>query len=139
MKVTTAMLADAAVVQGGKLYIHGGGWDALWVETLPATQPAMAFAWIFQVEYGEALKEIRFVVDLVDEDDTPAGPRLEAALNAGHPPGSRPGAPVFIPLQWTLNLIEFAHAGGYRVRLSVGDRELASVPFRVIQRTSTES
>jgi hypothetical protein len=134
MKVTTAMLADAAVVQGGKLYIHGGGWDTLWVETLPATQPAMAFAWIFQVEYSEALEEIRFVVELLDEDEAPTGSRLEAALNAGHPPGSRRGAPVFIPLQWTLNLVEFPHAGGYRIRVSVGERELASVPFRVIQR-----
>jgi hypothetical protein len=128
------MLADAAVVQGGKLYIHGGGWDTLWVETLPATQPAMAFAWIFELEDAEALEELRFVVELLDEDDAPTGPRLEAALNAGHPPGSRPGAPVFIPLQWTLNLVELPRAGGYRVRIHVGERELASVPFRVVQR-----
>jgi hypothetical protein len=134
MKVPTAMLADAAVVQGGKLYIHGGGWDTLWVETLPATQPAMAFAWIFELEDAEALEELRFVVELLDEDDAPTGPRLEAALNAGHPPGSRPGAPVFIPLQWTLNLVELPRAGGYRVRIHVGERELASVPFRVVQR-----
>jgi hypothetical protein len=61
-------LEPRSAASGGKLYIHGGGWDTLWVETLPATQPAMAFAWIFQVEYSEALEEIRFVIELLDED-----------------------------------------------------------------------
>jgi hypothetical protein len=133
MNVTAAMLADAAVVQGGKLYIHGGGWDSIRVEALPAMQPTMAIAWIFRIEYSEALEEISVVVELLDEDDTAIGPRLEATLTAGHPPGSRAGAPIFVPLQWTLTQVELPAAGGYRFRIWVGDRELASVPFRVLQ------
>jgi hypothetical protein len=134
MKITAAMLADAATVQQGKLYIHGGGWDAISVESLPATQPSMALAWIFRVEYAEALQDIPFIVDLLDEDDTPLDLRLEAAINVGHPPGSRPGDPTFVPFQWTLNLLPLPQAGGYRFRIRVEERELASIPFRVVHR-----
>jgi hypothetical protein len=134
MDVTAAMLADAAAVQGGKLYIHGGGWNAISVESLPVTHPSMAFAWVFRVEYAEALQDIQFVVELLDEDDTPLDPRLEAAINVGHPPGSRRGDPTFVPFQWTLPLLTLPRVGGYRFRIRIEDRELVSVPFRVIQR-----
>jgi hypothetical protein len=139
MNVTAAMLADAAVVQGGKLYIHGGGWDSIWVETLPATHPTMALAWILRIEYSEALEEIALVVEMLDEDDTTSGPRLDVGLTAGHPPGSRRGAPIFVPLQWTLTQVELSRTGGYRFRICEGDRELASVPFHVLQKRQAAS
>jgi hypothetical protein len=128
------MLADAAAVAGGKLYVHGGGWDSISVESLPAVHPSMAVVWVFRVEYAEALQDIPISVELVDEDDAPLDVRLEAVVNVGHPPGSRPGAPTFMPLQWTLTLLDLPHAGGYRFRICAGEDELASVPFRVIQR-----
>jgi hypothetical protein len=134
MEVTSSMLADAAAVAGGKLYVHGGGWDSISVESLPAVHPSMAVVWVFQVEYAEALQDIPFSVELVDEDNASLDVRLEAVINVGHPPGSRPGAPTFMPLQWTLPLLNLPRAGGYRFRICVGENELASVPFRVIQR-----
>jgi hypothetical protein len=134
MEVTSAMLADAAAVAGGKLYVHGGGWDSISVESLPAVHPSMAVVWVFRVEYAEALQDIPCSVELVDEDGASLDVRLEAVINVGHPPGSRPGAPTFMPLQWTLNLLNLPRAGGYRFRICVGENELASVPFRVIQR-----
>ena len=128
------MLADAATVQQGKLYIHGGGWDAISVESLPVIHPSMAFAWMFRVEYAVALRDIRFVVELLDEDDALLDPRLEAAINVGHPPGSRLGDPTSVPFQWTLPLLTLPRLGGYRFRIRIEDRELVSVPFRVVQR-----
>src|SRR5436305_1159904 len=35
MRVTSAMLADNALVADGKLYIHGGAWDRLTVSQVP--------------------------------------------------------------------------------------------------------
>jgi hypothetical protein len=134
MEVTSSMLADAAAVAGGKLYVHGGGWDSISVESLPAVHPSMAVVWMFRVEYAEALQDIPISVELVDEDDASLDVRLEAVVNVGHPPGSRPGAPTFMPLQWTLTLLNLPRAGGYRFRIYAGEDELASVPFRVIQR-----
>jgi hypothetical protein len=139
MDLTTAMLADAAVVESGKFYIHGGGWDSISVESLPATHPTLALALILRIEYAEALQDIPFSVELLDEDNVPLGPRLEAMINVGHPPGSRPGAPTFMPLQWTLNMVTLPRAGGYRFRISTGENQLGSVPFRVIHRPSRQS
>ncbi len=138
MDLTTAMLADAAVVQAGKLYIHGGGWDSISVEALPATHPTFALVLILRIEYAEALQNIPFSAELLDEDNVSLGPRLEAVINVGHPPGSRPGAPTFMPIQWTLNMVELPHAGGYQFRVSTGEKQLGSVPFRVIHRLGRE-
>jgi hypothetical protein len=137
MELTTAMLADAAIVQAGKLYIHGGGWDSISVESLPATHPTLALALILRIEYAEALQDIPLLIELVDEDDAHLGPRLEAVINVGHPPGSRPGAPTFMPIQWTLNIVNLPRAGGYEFRISSGENRLGFVPFRVIHRPST--
>jgi hypothetical protein len=134
MKLTTAMLADAAVVESGKLYVHGGGWDSISVQSVPSTHPTMALALIIRIEYAEALKDLPLSMELLDEDDTPAGPRLEATINVGHPPKSRLGAPTFLPVQWTLPMLELPRAGGFRFRICSGETELGSVPFRVIDR-----
>jgi len=131
MQVTTAMLADAASVEGGKLFIHGGAWDTIDVGSVPVTQPTMALALVFRIEYDEALADLPIVIELVDEDDHPLGPRIEGIINAGHPPRTRRGSPIFQPLAVTFNLVPLDHEGGYRVKVSSGERELVSVPFRV--------
>jgi hypothetical protein len=135
MDVTTAMLADAASVESGKLFIHGGAWDTIDVGSVPAMQPTMALALVFRIEYDEALADIPIVIELLDEDDHPLGPRIEGVINAGHPPRTRRGTPTFQPLAMTFNMIPFDHEGGYRFKVSSGERELASAPFRV--RTAT--
>jgi hypothetical protein len=131
MEVTAAMLADAASVEGGKLFIHGGGWDTIDVAAVPATHPAMALVLIFRIEYDEALADIPIVIELLDEDDKPLELRLEGKINAGHPPRLRRGMPTFHPLALAFPMLTFQHEGGYRFRVTSGDRELASIPLRV--------
>ncbi|TMK87338.1 MAG: hypothetical protein E6G44_00360 [Actinobacteria bacterium] len=131
MRATAALLADAARVENGKLYVHGGAWDTIAVDAFPATHPTMALVLVYRVEYSEALTDWPIVVELLDEDDRPVGPRLDGTINAGHPPGTIRGSPVFIPQSITMNLLPFEKGGGYRFRVSSGDSELASVPFRV--------
>ena len=55
MELSTAMVADAAHVADGKMYILGGQWDRLTVAKFPAQHPAMALALVLKVEYTEAL------------------------------------------------------------------------------------
>jgi len=131
MRATTAMLADAARVESGKLFIHGGGWDSINVNTIPATHPTMALVLVLRIEYDQALTDIPFVIDLLDEDDQSLGVRIEGVINAGHPPRIKPGTPTFQPLAMVFNMVSFPHEGGYRFRVTSGDSELASVPFRV--------
>ncbi len=131
MQVTTAMLADAASVERGKLFVHGGGWDNIDVAAIPAVHPTMALVLIFQIDYGEALDDIPIVIELLDEDDKPLELRIEGKINAGHPPRTRRGTPTFHPLALPFNMLTFDHEGGYRFRVTSGDDELASIPFRV--------
>jgi hypothetical protein len=91
----------------------------------------MALVLVFRIEYDEALTDIPIVITLLDEDDQPAGPRIEGTINAGHPPRTRRGTPTFHPLPVTINMLEFGHEGGYRFKVTSGEHELASVPFRV--------
>jgi len=129
------MLADAASVERGKLFVHGGGWDNITVGAIPVIHPTMALVLIFRIEYDEALADIPIVIELLDEDDKPLELRLEGKINTGHPPGTRRGTPTFYPLAPTFNMVTFDHEGGYRFKVTSGDDVLASVPFRV--RTAT--
>jgi hypothetical protein len=58
MHLTSAMLADAAVVERGKLYVHGGGWDSISVDVFPAAHPTLAVVLIVQLEYFEAERDL---------------------------------------------------------------------------------
>jgi len=131
MQVTTAMLADAASVESGKLYVHGGGWDTIDVAAVPATHPTLALVLIFRIEYDEALADIPIVIELLDEDDKPLELRLEGKMNAGHPPRLRPGTATFHPLALPFAMLTFQREGGYRFRVTSQGREVASIPLRV--------
>lgn len=141
MELTAALLADAARIENGKLYIYGGGWDTITVASFPTMHPTMSLAWILRIEYDEALSDIPIMVELIDEDGSPLGPRLEGVINTGHAPRQQRGTPSFIPQTFTLNLLQFEKPGTYSFRIRSGETELGAVPFRLIllqQGPSTE-
>jgi hypothetical protein len=63
------MLADAADVHAGKLYIHGGGWNTIYAAQVPATHPLLALVVVFRLDWHEANETIPLEVDLADEDE----------------------------------------------------------------------
>lgn len=130
------MLADAATVADGKLYIHGGGWGVITGDTLPLTQPSMSLVWTLRVEYDEAMQDIPLTIDLLTEEDQAAGVHVEGIVNVGHPPGSRRGSPSSVHQALTFAALPFQEAGGYRFRISSGEQELASVPFTILIQNS---
>lgn len=125
------MLADAASVAEGKLYVHGGAWDRIATKSLPTTHPTMTLVLVFRVEYSEALQDIPVRIEILDEDNQPLGQAIQGMINAGHAPRTVPGTPAFAPFTWTLNGMQFERAGRYRFRVLEGEREIASVPFEV--------
>ena len=125
------MLADAASVESGKVFVHGGGWDTLYAAAIPTTHPTMALVLIFQINYDEALSDIPIVIELLDEDDKPLELRVEGKISAGHPPRLQRGAPTFHPLALTFKMLTFDHEGGYRFKVTSGDDVLASIPLQV--------
>lgn len=128
------MLADAARVESGKLYVHGGAWDRLAAASFPTTQPSMALVLVARVEYDEAGVEYPLTIELLDEDDRPLGPRVDGRITTKRSADARPGAPTFVPQALTLAMVRFEHAGGYRFRVTSEGTELASVPFELRER-----
>ena len=125
-----AIIADAATVQAGKLYIHGGGWDRIFTTALPWVHPSLAIAFVLRVEYLEALTDHPVVIELVDDDEQPVFPRIEGTVRVGHPPMIAPGSPIFVPQAITLNSLQFARHGTFRFRITAGGAS-AEVPFYV--------
>jgi len=98
----TMLLADAAQVADGKLYILGGGWSMVG----PAPAP-MAVAAKLSIDSHELGREMHWELFLEDADghpvllDTPQGPmplEVRGELRAEPLPGLRAGTPVDLPL-----------------------------------------
>ena len=135
MKLTAALLADAARVESGKLYVHGGGWDVLWSPTAPATHPSMALVLLFRFEFSDALENTPVTIELLDDDNARMPFRLEEQLNVGHPAGSARGSAIFVPQAITISQLVLPKYGGYEFRVTSRQDELASVPFRLAPAT----
>ncbi len=133
MDLVAAMIADAAVVERGKLYIHGAGWDTIYAGSVPVTHPLMALALLFRVPYSEALVDIPISIELVDEDGRGITPpaKVEGKINVGHAPGTKPGWPIAVPQAIQFQGLQLPKVGGYSFRITSGQTELASVLFRL--------
>jgi hypothetical protein len=133
MKLTSAMLADAAQVQSGKLYVLGGGFDTISVRQLPATHRSVSLAMVAEVAPDERQQDLELTVQLVDEDGAEIGVVAKGKLRVGAPPNLPPGSPSIVPIVSPFHNITFAEAKGYAFVVSMNDTELTRVKFRVVK------
>ncbi len=126
MKAASFLLADAAVVLDGKLYVHGGGWDRIYTATLPSTHPSLSLAAVLEIDYTEAPDEHELHLQLIGPDQEPCGVGAIAQFATGHAPGSIKGAPAYVPFAMTIPFVTFHQAGRHRWELSVNDERLAT-------------
>ncbi|MGH3198881.1 MAG: DUF6941 family protein [Streptosporangiaceae bacterium] len=117
MELLSAMVADAATAFNGKLYVHGGGWDALVVREFPADHPAMALALILCADSSEAPRMGELRVQLVDEDGNDAGAGAAATLGFGHNPLHKAGQKTVAPVAIPFEKIRFEKPGQYEFRI----------------------
>jgi len=98
----TLLLADAAQVADGKLFVLGAGWQ--WTGPGPVS---MAVAVLIEVPWDQTNVRHRWELDLVDADGAPV--RVPTAngsepvvargeFEVGRPPGSVPGASLPVPV-----------------------------------------
>lgn len=133
MKLTSVMLADAAQVQSGKLFVLGGGFDTISVRSLPATHRSLSLAMVAEVGPDERQRDLELHISLIDEDGTPIGVEAEGKLRVGAPPNLPPGSPSVVPIVSPFHNITFPAAKGYTFVVSLDDTELARIRFRVVQ------
>ena len=125
------MLADAAAVLDGKLYIHGGGWDQLASPRLPFTVPNVALVLVIEHEWDETHTDMELQVQIYDEDGKPTRFGAIGTIRVGRPIMAKPGAPVSNPLVLTFPNLTVQRTGRYIFRVQVNGEEIGSVPFSV--------
>ncbi|NOX23754.1 MAG: hypothetical protein GXP36_11785 [Actinobacteria bacterium] len=133
MKITTAMLADAAQVQGGKLFVMGGGFDTISARKFPVVHRAITVALIAEVQPDERHRELEIAVNLIDEDGQDIGVAAQGRLRVGAPPTLPPGSPSYVPIVTPFYNVRFPTPMGYAFAVRFEDEELTRITFRIVQ------
>lgn len=96
------LLCDYAQISDGKLHIIGGGIDRI---SGPGLPPGFTVAIHMQIPWDKANQPIPFTLELLTEDgravvtdERGVEIRIQGAVEAGRPPGLKPGTPLGMPL-----------------------------------------
>ena len=133
MRLTTAMLADAAQVQGGKLFVLGGGFDTISARTVPVVHRSLTLAMVAEVDPDERHRDLEIAISLIDEDGTPMDVEAKGKLRVGAPPNLPPGSASIVPIVSPFYNIRFPEDKGYAFVVRFEDEELSRVRFRVVK------
>lgn len=132
MRFDFAMLADAAQVVEGKLYIHGGALTRITAGALPWTQP-IAMGMRLEPDADDDLsREFRFRLTVVGPDSDVLAEH-ETPLSLQRPQADPPaeGEPLGVVLGLTLNGLVFRSYGLHRITLGFDGAE-SELRFAVV-------
>jgi hypothetical protein len=127
------MLADAAQVQGGKLFVLGGGFDTISARTLPVVHRNLTVALVAEVDPDERHRNLEIMITLIDEDGRELGVEAKGKMRVGAPPNLPPGSSSIVPIVSPFYNVRFEEAKGYAFIVSYEDEELARITFRVVE------
>ncbi len=131
MKVEWIILADHAETINNKLYLMGGGWETLTVNTAFPLRHPCGIAVAFSVPWNETNQVHDIAVDIVDEDEAHELASISGQLEVGRPAGIRLGQSQRV--QFALNLmLELNQPGVYAVKAKIEGQELDRAVFRVV-------
>src|SRR6478672_178282 len=86
MNLEWLILADGAQVVDGKLYLLGGGWDIITVNTGFPTQKHLAVAASFRVPWLETNEKHQIEIEIADADGGSVA-KVEGQVIVGRPAG----------------------------------------------------
>jgi hypothetical protein len=130
MEIDFLILADAAKVAVGKLYLLGGGWDRLAVNALPTVQ-SVGVAVGVMVPWGDTNAPHQLSLTVEDEDGGAVLPPVEVRLEVGRPPGLPAGADQRVMVAFNAQL-SLSRLGGYAVTASLGGGVQRRLRFGVV-------
>lgn len=132
------MLADAAQVSGGKLFILGGGWTRLPTPTFPLQRP-FDLAIRVIVPWTETNRKLTFELQMVDEDGkSMLDNAVRAEISVGRPVTIKDGSDQVVPLTLRLPSVKLAKAGRYAFVLSHEDEEVARTAFDLVHKPAAQ-
>jgi hypothetical protein len=123
------ILADAAQVQGEKLFMLGGGWSQVRAKQFPA-QHQMAVAAGILIPWLQTNMQHEFRVQVRDEEGKTFG-EITGKFEQGRPPGLPPGTTqrVMLAINFTIRIEKACEAVA---ELSLDGNIAKSVPFRIV-------
>lgn len=129
MRVEWLILADYTEIIGGKLYLMGGGWDVLTVNTgFPLARP-VGLAAAFSVPWNETNQRHNVEIEFLTDDGQPVG-KVSAQFEVGRPAGIKAGQEQRFQLAANVPL-NLAGPGTYVIAARVEGQEEVRVPFNV--------
>ena len=132
VRLTTAMLADSAQVQGGKLNILGGGFETIRARAVPVVHRNLNVALILEVGPDERNQDLDIVIDIIDEDGQELGVQARGRLRVPDQPQLPPGATSQVAVVSPFFNVRFPEAKGYTFIIRQGDDELGRLRLRVV-------
>ena len=129
MEVEWLILADAAQVVGGKLYLLGGGWDRLTMNRPLPTAQNLAVAASFRVPWNETNIRHTFKIVFADGDGKEIG-KVEGGFEVGRPAGIPPGQDQRTQIAVGVTM-RIEKLGTYQVTSELDGQEDRVFPFSV--------
>ena len=130
MDMEFLILADAAEVAGGKLYLIGGGWQTLTINTGFPEQHPFAIALGLSVPWNETNQRHNVTVEISDEDGNQAA-KVSGQLEVGRPPGIPVGQPQLVMIAMSA-ILGVKKPGNFVIVARIEDQEAKRVPFRIM-------
>ncbi len=134
MQVEWLILADAAQVVGGKLYLLGGGWDQIIVNKAFPIDQRMALALGINVPWNETNQKHNLEIEIVSEDvateETKSLMKMGGQFEIGRPAGIRQGQEQRFQMAMDMT-IKIATAGTKTVIARIEGQEVKRVVFNV--------
>ena len=124
------VLADSAQVVGNKLFLMGGGWDVLTINTGFPAQHRMALAVAFRVPWNETNQKHNSEIELRTEDGQTLL-KIEGQFEVGRPAGIKGGQDQRMQFAADLS-VPITAPGTYVVAVRLEGQELYKTYFNVI-------
>ena len=135
MEVEWLILADSAQVVGDKLYLLGGGWDLLTVNTAFPVEQRSAIAVSVRVPWNETNQKHTFEIEVGEEAPGTEAPKsllkVGGQFEVGRPPGIPLGSDQRIQLAINMNLT-IETPGTKVVVARIEGQELRRIHFNVV-------
>lgn len=130
MRTEWLILCDHADIVGNKLYLAGGGWDALTVNTAFPVQQVCGVAAAYEVGWNETNQRHNVELEVLTSDGqsiAKAGGQLEVGRPPGIPAGQKQRAQIAMNL-----VLAFDKPGTYEVVSRIEGQDPTSVHFNVV-------
>ncbi len=130
MDVEWLILGDFAQVVDNKLYLQGGGWDRLTVNTGFPIEYRVGIAASFRVPWVET-NELASVEIEVLTDDGASVAKIEGQFKVGRPADHPPGQDQRTQIAGNLT-VKLEHAGTYAIEARIGGEVRKRTHFNVV-------